>query len=97
MYGGILGAILSTLQRTSPKKFSLYESTVSIVAQAISRILVGGVSGFIVVVMAEADVAFNLIEGSLPFTFVAGLVAGFSERLIPDMLGSLAKNKETAA
>ncbi len=97
IYGGILGALLSAFQRTSPNKFSLYESTISIAFQAIIRILIGAVSGVIVVVMAEANIAFNLIKESLHFVFVAGLVAGFAERLIPDMLSSLANKNDLSA
>ena len=94
IFGGILGALLSALQRTSPINFSLYESMPSIAYQAAIRVLIGAFSGVIVVVMAEADIAFTLIKGSLHFTFIAGLIAGFAERLIPDMLSSLAKKSE---
>ena len=47
--------------------------------------------------MAEANKAFNLIKESLHFVFVAGLVAGFAERLIPDMLSSLANKNDLSA
>lgn len=95
--GGVVGALLSALQRTKSINFSLYESRESIVSQAVIRILIGAISGALVVVLAEADIAFTLVKGSLHKTFIAALIAGFAERLIPDLLTSLAKNNDRSA
>lgn len=87
--GGSVGALISALQRTSQNKLSIYESRVMIVIQALSRGLLGLISGALLVAASQADIALGFISESPDAILIFGIAVGFAERWMPDFLKSL--------
>ena len=87
--GGLAGALISFLERS--KKSNVGESDFAplVVLSSVSRILIGGLFGVIAYSVANAELAFSLFKSSKPALLILGVAAGFSERLIPDVLGSI--------
>jgi hypothetical protein len=89
--GGAAGALLSILQRlprlevdpSSPLWYWSLEGSV--------RALLGMLSGMIICALVTRDVVFGFTKGTVSGLFLAGVLAGFVERLIPNLLVRMAE------
>ena len=78
-------------------KCEVHDPIGTIVFQAIVRILLGGVFGFIAFILSQMGFAFSILkESSIGLIFI-GVASGFSERLIPELLQNIAKEKTKPA
>lgn len=83
--GGV-GAFVSVAQRFRSIPIDRYSSFTYIALGGISRILFGIIFGALFRLMHEAGLVLSSASGNLSMLAVASFVAGFSERLIPDLL-----------
>jgi hypothetical protein len=83
--GGI-GAFVSVAQRFRSIPIDRYSSFAYTALGGISRILFGIIFGAILRLMQEAGLVLNVASNEPALLALASFIAGFSERLIPDLL-----------
>jgi len=88
---GLIGTIISVLERSASLTVANYATSSQMWFQAIVRCTLGLIFGSIVVIAIKGNVAFGAFKANSYGVFVLAVVAGFSERLVPDLLDSLAK------
>lgn len=88
--GGIVGALLSSFQRS--KGDLSRNSYPTLFLQALSRVLLGSVSGVIVVVLSKSGLALSMFANNMYALFIFGTVSGLAERWIPGLLLGVAKS-----
>ncbi|MFK3738312.1 hypothetical protein [Massilia sp. TN1-12] len=91
--GGVAGALISFLERSKTTVVNEGDHAVLIILSNVCRVLIGGLFGSIACAAANADLAFSLFKESKSALLILGVAAGFSERLIPDVLGSIVSSK----
>lgn len=84
--GGFLGALLSVMARANAIKVSEQNPDKIILLQGAVRILVGGAFAFVGFACVEANLALGVFRGDLYSLLVLGVVCGFSERLVPELI-----------
>ena len=92
--GGVCGAQISVLQRSKELQVGLYEPTKMIVLQGLVRVGLGCIFGIISLIACKAGLLLDLMSESNSRLFILAIIAGFSERLIPDFIDKSAKDKE---
>lgn len=92
--GGFIGALISVLERSKTLRGTISESSSLITFQGVLRILLGGTFGFIAFAAAKAGLAFSILNTTTASMIVLGVAAGFSERLIPELIESIYTAKE---
>lgn len=91
--GGVIGAFISVQERVKRIKCQISDPIWTLVFQAIIRIALGGVFGFIAFIASKTGIAFSFFNESSMTLIFLGIVSGFSERLIPELLQSMEKQK----
>jgi len=91
--GGALGAMISNLQRATRDLFGLQEKFLKLLLQSLSRLILGAISGSIIIPLSKSNLALGFIQDNLYSLFIFGIIAGISERFIPDILGGLSKGQ----
>ncbi len=92
--GGVIGAFISVQERVKKIKCQVSDPVWTLVFQAIIRIVLGGVFGFIAFIASKTGIAFSFFNESSMTLIFLGILSGFSERLIPELLQSLEKKKQ---
>ncbi|MNB59220.1 hypothetical protein D3C87_584770 [compost metagenome] len=92
--GGVLGAFISVLERSKNILVSEHESNSLIVMQCFVRVFLGGIFGLIVISAVVSGVAFTLFGKSSAALLLLGVVSGFSERLIPELIQGISMQGE---
>ncbi len=92
VFGGVLGAMISVLQRAKELKVELYESVELIVLQGAVRIGLGCVFGIVALVASKSGLLLELLSQSNNKMFLLSVIAGFSERLVPDFIGRISED-----
>jgi len=90
--GGVLGATISVMQRGSNLTVNPLAPPLQIVFAGLTRIALGMIFGFVLVVAAKANISLGIVKDSMWSLFVFTIVAGLSERFVPDILESIGKN-----
>lgn len=83
--GGLLGALMSVLQRSRDIKVGQFESTSLIVLQGLIRVGLGCCFGVVAIVASKSGIFFEFLSGDNKKLFFLAMAAGVSERLIPDI------------
>lgn len=91
---GFLGAYISVFERAKSFQANEQDSAGLILIQTAFRIVLGGVFGFIAYLASLANLAFGLLSHEHYSLFILGLIGGFSERLIPELIEGLGAKKE---
>lgn len=86
--GGFIGTYISVFERSKTISIIDNESTTLLITQVIIRLVLGGVFGLISYTAAITGLAFSIFIDSNSSIFLLGVAAGFSERLIPDLIES---------
>lgn len=84
--GGVCGALISVLQRSKSLQVGMYESTRIIVLHGVVRVCLGCAFGIISLVACKAGLLLGLMGESNSRLMILAIVAGFSERLVPDFI-----------
>ena len=92
--GGIAGALISFLERSKNSSIGDGDLAPFAILSSVSRVIIGGLFGAIAYSVANADLAFSLFKSSKPALLILGIAAGFSERLIPDVLSSISSSNQ---
>lgn len=95
--GGYLGTFISVFERSKSLSVGDHESTKLILSQGTLRVILGGVFGFIAYAAALSGMAFTIFKDTTASLILLGVAAGFSERLIPDLIQGFSSSKETAS
>jgi hypothetical protein len=90
--GGSIGACVSVLFRINEIEIPLFTSTLQHAFQGVSRILLGCLSGLIIIILIQANIVLGIAMDNLPSAAAFGIVAGFSERYLPSILDSIQEN-----
>lgn len=91
--GGVAGALISFLERSKTAKIGEFDLAPFVILNSVTRVLIGGLFGIIAFSAMQADVAFTIFKESKAALLLLGVASGFSERLIPDVLGSITPTK----
>jgi hypothetical protein len=89
--GGMIGAFISVLQRSGSLVVTQFAPRTQVISQAIVRLALGIVFGALVVIAVRGNVAFGTFRSEPYALFLLAVAAGFSERLIPDLLTNITK------
>ncbi len=89
---GFAGALISFLERSKSLSIGSNELPVLLVLTNIWRIALGGLFGIIAYAAIRSGLAFSFFKEGKYALLLVGIAAGFSERLIPDMIGSITKD-----
>ena len=92
---GTIGSLVSTLQRVQSLEYRRFMSWFHIAWQGFTRVVLGMTFGGIAVVAMQADLLLGAFKQDMFAIFVAAMAAGFSERLIPDLLTRVSQDSET--
>lgn len=91
--GGVVGSAISIIQRGVGLKVDPFVPTRHVVFQGTVRIILGVTFGSLLVVASNAGIALGILAGNVWSLFIFSVVAGFSERFIPDILDRIAVEK----
>jgi hypothetical protein len=91
--GGIVGAAISWVQRCGDVDINYYASRLHQTFHGAMRVMLGMVFGTVVVIVAESDFAFSIATRSSYALCLMALAAGFSERLVPDVISAFAQQQ----
>ena len=89
---GSYGAVLSVMLNNGNLKFSCTAGRLMVFLDVISRMLVGTLGAFIVILAMDAGAIFSGVikeEALYSFKILLSISAGFSERMAPSILSSL--------
>jgi hypothetical protein len=92
--GGIIGAAISVFQRSADLEIRRFLPPVQVILQGAVRLTLGILFGLLIVAAARSDLALGTFAANENALFIAGVVAGFSERFVPDLLTKLASDGE---
>jgi len=95
--GGVIGAFISIQRRLKEITCKISDPINTIVIQALIRIIIGGIFGFIAFISTQIGIAFDIFKSNILFMVLLGAAAGFSEQLIPDLLKSIDRNGNSPA
>lgn len=95
LFGGVCGALISVLQRAQKLQISLYENNGTIVLQGIVRVGLGCAFGVIALIACKAGLLLNLMSESNSRLLILAIIAGFSERLVPDFIEKTSNEKSS--
>jgi hypothetical protein len=91
---GTVGAMISVLLRSRQIEVDPYASLAYTALQAIARVLLGFIFGAVAVIAVKANAILGFAESNTYLLLAFSLAAGFSERLIPEILTSLEKQSQ---
>jgi hypothetical protein len=88
---GALGAFFSVLTRNSELAVESLFDTWNTFLECAAKAMTGCIAGVLALLAVKANVVLGFVSGSEHTLLLLSVVAGFSERLVPDLLKSTAK------
>jgi hypothetical protein len=88
--GGVAGATISIIQRGVTLTVNPFVPLPHVVFQGLVRVGLGGVFGVLLIVASRANLTLGILGNNVWSLFIFSVVAGFSERFIPDILDRIA-------
>lgn len=85
-FAGVVGALVSVLQRSSTIQPEPFSSTLLITFQGVIRVFLGIVFGALVPICASAEIALGLAQDNVQALFIVSFFSGVNERFIPDLI-----------
>ena len=86
---GALGACVSILHRSPKMKVDSGNHSSAIRMESSLRVILGSIFGFLFVIACQANLVVGVLSENNPALMIFSAVAGFSERLVPDLLRKL--------
>lgn len=93
MVAGCVGSCISVIQRNKDVKPDVFSEVFYLHYQALITIVLGGLSGILMLCAVHANLLFGMFSGNNKAIFLFSVMAGFSERFIPDLMAKLATRK----
>lgn len=87
---GILGVMVSALQRNNKLVIDPYTSPLGLYSEGISRIFIGVVFGLFIVFCANSELALAPFRENIYALCCFAFISGFSERFVPDLMTTVA-------
>lgn len=94
--GGAAGALLSVMERTRRLEVDDWSPFWYWSLEGALRVLLGTLSGVIMMALVDLDLFFGFAKGRAEGVFLAGVIAGFAERLVPTLLIRLTRTSATS-
>ena len=91
----MIGALLSVLQRGHKLKLDPMAPVQNIIMQSATRILIGILSGTIIVIASKSELALGLVANNNYALMLLAVISGFSERYVPDLMENISSGKKT--
>lgn len=91
---GILGAMVSALQRNNKITIDPYGSILGLYSESISRLLIGTIFGLFVVICAKSELALAPFKENIYAIICFSFIAGFTERFVPDLMSTVTKSTD---
>lgn len=91
---GALGALVSVIQRSTGLTYSKVQTRNDAILHGLIRVFLGLIFGILLYIMLESNIILGFYDGEnkTHLTWLLAFLAGFSERLIPEVLNSIEKN-----
>ncbi len=89
---GILGSALSLMQRNTKITINLEDGKQYIFLQAAFIPVLGMLSGLCLYLLSNSDLAFSFAKENIFNLLILSIIAGFSERFIPDLFKNTTQN-----
>lgn len=89
---GILGAMVSALQRNNKISIDPYGSALGLYSESISRLLIGTIFGLFVVFCAKSELVLAPFKENLYAIICFSFISGFTERFVPDLMSTVTKS-----
>jgi len=89
---GIVGSLFSVLQRNISYDLDLKSSRKLVVMQSMSRVMSGMLAALILYLASNSNIALGFASENQYALILFCVLAGFSERLIPDLFNKLEEN-----
>lgn len=86
---GAAGAVVSVLQRFRDINIETYTSRVYTATAGVSRTVFGAAFGVVLLLLHKSDLVLSVAKTNPSFIALACFVAGFSERMIPELLARI--------
>jgi hypothetical protein len=83
---GAVGSTLSILLRSSSLEMPPFSTPFEYFFQGMIRVILGLLSGLILVILINAEFLFGFAKNNLEVIIVFGIIAGFGERYLPNVL-----------
>lgn len=90
---GVIGALISSLQRNDKIVTSGYTSGRALYLESISRLIIGATFGMLLLLGVMSGLFLPLIKDNFQATLCLSFIAGFSERLVPDLISTVIKKQ----
>src|SRR5205814_1992842 len=84
--GGIIGATISIIQRGVTLTMNPFVPISHVVFQGTVRVGLGAIFGALLIVASKANLALGILGENIWSLFIFSVVAGLSERFVPDIL-----------
>ncbi len=91
---GVLGAIVSSIQRNNNIAIDHYGSIMSLYAESLSRLVIGIVFGLFIIFSAKSEIVLAPFKDNVYAIVCFAFIAGFSERFVPDLISKISKETE---
>ncbi|MDQ1233333.1 hypothetical protein QE450_000831 [Paenibacillus sp. SORGH_AS306] len=93
--GGTLGSVISVIQRNDKITVDFLLSPLAIGTESISRLLLGIIFGIILVLLIQSELITLFSIKNISALCVLSIIAGFSERFVPDFLDKIINKDNT--
>jgi len=84
--GGIIGSVISIIQRARTLKIDPFDSAIVLAFHGLSRVVLGAVFGVLLVAASKSNIALGHFADNLWALFGLAAVAGLTERWVPELL-----------
>lgn len=90
--GGVIGSMLSIIQRNKETKKIHFRKRKNIILFSFISIILGALSGFIMYWGSQANILLGDMNNNISALFIIGIIAGTSERYLNSFLKKIEKN-----
>ncbi len=86
---GSLGSLLSVLQRSSDLHIDPYGTEFYLSLQGVARAALGTLFGAVLIIASKSNLVFGFVNDNKMGLFIFSIIAGFSERFVPEILNRI--------
>ncbi len=95
LVSGTVGALVSIIQRNDTIVVDLLSSRTRLLTEALSRLLLGMIFGILVTLLIKSEIISLLQVNNNYALCIFGIIAGFSERFVPDYLEKISNQNNS--
>lgn len=91
---GSIGSAISIIIRNDKLNLNLLSKNIYLHLQVIIKVFLGAFSGILLYLASSSNLAFGIFKGNISILFTLSLMAGFSERFVPEIMNKLESNMD---